>query len=56
MQMPANKLELWFALESERFQVPVLRYVRSVKAAEMYVPSGCLCIFARQARSTRLSD
>jgi hypothetical protein len=26
MQMPANKLELWFALEAERFAVPVLRY------------------------------
>jgi hypothetical protein len=26
MMLPANKLELWFALEAERFQVPVLRY------------------------------
>lgn len=25
--LPANKLELWFALESERFQAPVFRYV-----------------------------
>lgn len=23
MSLPANKLELWFALEAERFQVPV---------------------------------
>jgi hypothetical protein len=23
--LPSNKLELWFALESERFQAPVLR-------------------------------
>jgi hypothetical protein len=28
MLLPANKLELWLALESERFQVPVLRYVK----------------------------
>lgn len=26
--LPANKLELWFALESERFQVPVFRWER----------------------------
>eukprot|EP00882_Tetradesmus_deserticola_P022737 GHRQ01024679.1.p1 GENE.GHRQ01024679.1~~GHRQ01024679.1.p1 ORF type:complete len:118 (-),score=25.08 GHRQ01024679.1:459-812(-) len=28
MMLPANKLELWFALEAERFQAPVLRYAR----------------------------
>ena len=25
VSLPANKLELWFALESERFQAPVFR-------------------------------
>ncbi len=29
--LPANKLELWFALESERFQAPVFREVYSEK-------------------------
>lgn len=27
MALPSNKLELWFALEAERFQVPVFRWV-----------------------------
>lgn len=31
MSLPANKLELWFALESERFQVPVLRELYTEK-------------------------
>jgi predicted Zn-dependent peptidase len=25
VSLPSNKLELWFALESQRFQVPVFR-------------------------------
>lgn len=29
VSLPSNKLELWFALESARFQDPVFRYVAS---------------------------
>ncbi|KAK9915474.1 hypothetical protein WJX75_009718 [Coccomyxa subellipsoidea] len=31
MSLPANKLELWFALEAERFQAPVFRELYSEK-------------------------
>jgi predicted Zn-dependent peptidase len=30
VSLPSNKLELWFALESQRFQVPVFRWVAKV--------------------------
>lgn len=34
VSLPANKAELWFALESERFQAPVFRCVSGHLGAE----------------------
>jgi hypothetical protein len=50
MMLPANKLELWFALEAERFQVPVLRCaVRKLACAKCSpcyaaLAAGCLAV------------